>query len=339
MKNKILMLTLMIVLAFMACEKDPLNNGNGNNGNGGNNGGGQQGEMIGSLSNLWQDQRAAQTQTFNITVNNYTEIVGQQGTKIRIYSTSFLLNGAPVTGAFQVELIEAYDKGAVIGLGLNTMGRDLFGNYGAMVSAGEFYINATQNGQALTINPRSPITVSSAPFPDGDFNNAMIPLLLEADTAVGDSVWVPIDSASMGNCRDSSMINLGQSTYCFEISDNARWINCDYFANFGVALTNMTVNLPNTYNATNTEVLISFDGLNLVTNLHANSGSSFSLGNFYQVPIGQAIHLIVIAEQNGNLVYHIQSLNIANNQVVTLTPTDLTGTTVANLQTQLSNLP
>lgn len=110
-------------------------------------------------------------------------------------------------------------------------------------------------------------------------------------------------------------------------------------AMMAVANKDSATTLTNTYNSTNTEVLISFDGVNLLTDLYVNNGSFFSLGSFYQIPVGQAIHLIVIAEQNGNLVDHIQSLTVVNNQMVILAPSDLTDTNIANLQTQLSNLP
>ncbi len=332
-KTKILMLALFALLAIIACRKDDPTPDDDNDDDQV-----QQGEAISSLSSFWQDQKAAKVQRLTATIAPYNEVIGAKGTKISFYSNSFLLNGAPVTGSIDVDLIEAYDKSDILEMGLNTMGRDEWGNYGAMISAGEFYLNASQNGQTLTINPNSPVQIATASFPDADFNNSMMPLLLEADSTVGDSVWVPIDTF-MGNCQDSAMILLGQSNYCFQISDNSSWINCDYFASWNTPLTGMTVNLPSTYNASNTQVIISFDALNLITDLYDNSGSSFSTGTYYQIPIGQQIHLIVIAEQNGVLVYNIQAITVVNGQTVTLAASDIVGTTAANLQTQLSNLP
>ncbi|MGH1334929.1 MAG: hypothetical protein ACRBFS_02300 [Aureispira sp.] len=345
-KTKILFLALFAVLAIMACRKDDPNTNTGGTtggsgtGGGTGGGGGQQGEMIANLGDFWESQKQGKIQQLTATAGQYTELTGAQGTKVTIYSNSLLLNGAVVTGSVDIDLIEAYDKGDMLLMGLNTMGRDNFGNYRAMISAGEFFFSASQNGQALDINPNSPIQIATAAFPSADFNNDMIPLLLEEDTIVaGDSVWVPIDSVVMGNCQDSFMISLGQSNYCFQIGSNSRWTNCDYFANWGTALTGMTVNLPTTHDGVNTKVYISFDGLNLLTNLRYNSGGVFTLGSNYRVPVGQAVHLVVVAEQNGVLVHNIQALTVANNQTLTLASTDITGITAANLQTQLSTLP
>jgi hypothetical protein len=85
--------------------------------------------------------------------------------------------------------------------------------------------------------------------------------------------------------------------------------------------------------------MLSFDGLNVITNLNQDATGAFVLGTGYRVPIGQATNLIVIGEQNGVLVYHIQAVVIANNQVITIPTTGITGTTVSVLQAQLSNLP
>ncbi len=330
--TQIVLLGLFVVLAIVACQEENLDPDNKDD---------PKEEAIGSLSNFWYDQRTSKTQTFTVTSGSWSEIVGAEGTKITIYSNSFLRNGQPVSGNFQVDLIEVYDKGTMMTMGLNTMGLAPSGSLDAMVSGGEFYINATQNGQELDINPSSPIQVATAPFPDADFNNDMMPLELGIATTGGALGWIPNGTAPMSNCRDSSMIALGQSTYCFQIGNNAQWTNCDYFNNTGTPLTDITVKLPNIYDGNNASVMITFDGLNLVTDMYSgfSNDGSFFLSGTYQIPLGQDIHLVVIAEQNGNLVYHIQSINVTNNQVVTLGPSDLINTTVANLQTQLSNLP
>jgi hypothetical protein len=334
--TKMILVALLATLVLIGCRKDDDNSNNGNNGN--TNGTSYQGDAITSVEGFWQSQRAAKIQKKTITAGTYSRITGAAGTKIDIYSNSLLKNGVAVTGTVDIELIEAYDKADLLSMGLHTMGRDYAWNYAPMVSAGEFYFKASQNGQDLEINPNGPIQITTAAFPDADFNTSMMPLILEADSAVTDSVWVPVDT-SMGNCRDSAMVNLGQSAYCFSIANNATWINCDYFYNSGAALTSMTVNLPTGFTSANTQVMLSFDGLNVITNLNQDATGAFVLGTGYRVPIGQATNLIVIGEQNGVLVYHIQAVVIANNQVITIPTTGITGTTTAALQAQLSNLP
>lgn len=328
---------LLALLVLIGCRKDDDNNNNNNN-NGNNNGVQYQGDAIANVEDFWQGRRAARIQKKTVTAGTFTTITGSAGTEIRILSNTFLKNGAAVTGTVDIELIEAYDKSDLLQMGLHTMGRDAFGNYAPMVSAGQFYFEASQNGQALEINPNAPLQITTDAFPDADFNNNMMPLVLEGDTSVPDSVWVPVDSF-MNNCQDSFMISLGQSTYCFDIADNARWINCDYFYNSGTALTGMTVNLPTGFTGSNTQVILSFDGLNLITNLREGPTGVFTLGSGYNIPVGQAVHLVIVGEQNGVLVHNIQPLTVANSQVVTISATDITGTTATNLQTQLGNLP
>lgn len=334
MKMKILMIALWSVLAIVACRKDELNNG-GNSG-----GSSQQGEAITSLDHFWEAQRADRAKTYTITAGKNGKLITDQGAIIRYSSNTFLLNGNPVTGSVDLQFTEVYDKGDMMAMGLNTMGRDLDGTYAPMVSAGEFYLEASQNGQPLTFQRNNLPYVSTAPFPSADWNNNMLALTLESDPQLGDSVWVPIDSIPLGDCGDSTQVNIGENTYCFQIGNNASWTNCDYFMSWTTPLTSITVNLPSTHDEVNTDVLLSFNGMNIITQLFAPAGSStFEVPNGYQVPVGQAINLVVIAEQNGVLVHHIQALTIANNQTVTLTASDMVGITATNLQTLLSNLP
>ena len=321
----------MMALGLVACEPEQI----------------QQvvkGESITSLDAFWASQRTDQTQRFSVDAAQTQTITGSQGTKITLYANSFQLNGSPVTGMIDIELIEAYEKDDMILLGMNTMGKDPWGwyaqgGYGALESAGEFYFNATQNGQALDITWPYP-ELSTAGFPSADFNNDMLPFVLEMDSTVAnDSVWVPIDSFS-NSCADSIQVSLGQSTYCFNFGNNSSWINCDYFYSWGTALTNMTVTLPSGYGNSNTDVMLSFDGLNMITNLYADPVTqAYSLGTNYQAPVGQAVHLVIIAENNGSLGYAIQSFTLTQGHAVTIAPADMQPTTAANLQTQLATLP
>lgn len=320
------LLAVGLLIGMVACDNDQLVP--------------QQGEMVGSLSNFYKDQKTSMTQTFTINAGQTEMVTGSQGTKITVYANSFGNNGVPATGNIDVELVEAYDKATMLMLGMTTMGRDLFGTPSPLVSGGEFFLEVSQNGQPLELVGTGP-QLQTAAFPDADFVQTMEPFLLDTDTPSDSSTWVPVDSNNiMNNCQDSVMISLGQSSYCFQVGDNAQWINCDYFYSWNVPLTNVQVTMPNNYDFTNTRVFLSFDNLNMLTNLNANfSGPSntFDLGQFYHAPIGEPVHLVIISEQNGSLEYAIQSMTLTSGHSVTINQTDMLPTTVAGLQTQLNN--
>lgn len=325
-KNSMLFVFGLMILGMMSCDKstpDPIN---------------PTGESISSVKDFMQGQRAAKTQNFTVDAGTAQTITGTQGTKINLAANSFYLNGSPVTGNIDVELIEAYDKGSMVLMGMTTMGKDWLGNYSPLISGGEFFFKASQNGQVLDIQGTRP-QLSSAPFPTANFNSNMQSFILTADTSSADSVWTNNPDSTFYNCADSVQVSLGQSTYCFQFGDNNSWVNCDYFYNWGSSLSPITVNLPSAYIGSNTNVLISFDGLNVITGLYDSTPSVFSTGNGYEVPIGQAVNIILISEQNGVLEYAIIPTTISSNHSTTIVQSSISTTSAANLQLLLANLP
>ena len=105
------------------------------------------------------------TQNFQIdAANGMTTLTSANGVEIDINANCLTLNGNPVTGQIDVEYAEVLMVVKCWISDKTTMGKLPNGDMAMLVSGGEFYINATQNGQQLdlgcTMNLRIPTNLT-----------------------------------------------------------------------------------------------------------------------------------------------------------------------------------
>ena len=94
-------------------------------------------------------------QTFKINANETSTIEGENGTLIIIAKNSLLnQKGKRINGAVNFELIEAYDLSDMIMYNLTTLADN-----NMLETGGMFYLNATQNGKPLKVNPSKPMLI------------------------------------------------------------------------------------------------------------------------------------------------------------------------------------
>lgn len=276
------------------------------------------------LKNYFQDNEASAVQTFTLDADNPTTITGSQGTSIDFYSSSFeTSSGQIVTGNVEIEFIEIFSKEDMIRLNKPTVGMQYNGNYGTLISGGEFKVTATQNGETLSLRPGYSMQLT-VPAPNGvDPEMEIFYGSIDDDTLT----WNP---------SDSSLI-WGQNNQYNAYFDSLNWINCDYFMNSGGQLTTVQVEVPAGFNNNNCALFVSFDGMNSITNFYNFSNSVFSTGASYQIPVGTDVHFIALSFINGNPHVAIVPAEIQNNHYETIT--SLTQTTSTQFQNDLSNLP
>jgi hypothetical protein len=279
------------------------------------------------------NKKEAPKQTFTINANQYQRVKGSKGTIIDFSPNSFKTqSGQPVSGSVTIELREMYSKSDMIFSKAPTMS-----NHSLLVSGGELYLQAFQNGSKLElagsdkVNAKFPVQNNIAPMaefynPSGSFEDRDEPIDWysgDYDSTGTDSVVVMADSIEF------------QEYYTFNL-DGMNWINCDYFYNSPGPFTDITVNVGTQFNASNCVVYVSFDGMSSLASLYTlGMNNTFSYG-YPSIPEGLGVHIVAIANINGQyysaIVPATLSANFSTN--VTLTPT-----TEAQITTAVGQLP
>jgi len=73
----------------------------------------------------------------------------ENGVQITINGSCLTKNGNAVTGAVDVEYVEIFNKGTMLTTNKPTMGILPNGDKALLISGGEFFVEATQDGEAL----------------------------------------------------------------------------------------------------------------------------------------------------------------------------------------------
>ena len=239
-------------------------------------------------------------QIHTVDVTSTVWVYGDLGTYIQISPCSFLnSDGNEVTGEIEFELIEAQTK-----LDMLKLNRPTFTSDGQLlVSGGILYVNATQNGEDLIINPDCGLQVINMPnTTNNGFNGSMQYFSGNVD---GDGVFgwdlEEEDTLAVQTWQDDFGTGLG---FGFEI-DSIGWINCDYFYNTGDSLTEVQVELPNGYDGNNTQVFIYYNSINSLAGLYdTDQDGVFDLGAGYETPVGMLVRFIAISGDSVNGYNH-----------------------------------
>jgi hypothetical protein len=131
----------------------------------------------------------------------------------------------------------------------------------------------------------------------------------------------------------------GNQYYAF--LGNFGWSNVDRFYNDPRPKTTILVGVPEGYNNTNSSVFLSYDGEDAgLANLDTyNPASGLFSEHYGQIPIGLECHVIFVTEEGNNWKYAIQSVTIAENGVITITDSETSIVTEAQLTAIINGLP
>lgn len=318
-KTKLSFLLLAGTLSFYACKKetqvvDPVVNPSVST------------PSAAQLTNLFRNYEQSLKQSFVLDSDNPTTIVGSQGTSLNFGANSFVTQaGVPVTGNVNITLIEIFDKGGMILANKPTMGETWGGNIEPIISGGEFFVTAEQNGNQLRLAPFASYQ-ATVPAPAGVDPNMD---LFYGDESRGNDtlIWNPADSGRIQGT--------GNSYFC--IFDSLRWINCDYFWNDPNPKTNVSAQLPAGFTNQTCKVFISFNGLNSITSFFHYNAGIYSTAPSYQLPTTLGINLVAISVINNVPHMSVTPATITNNILIPINP--LTPTTTAAMLTTINNLP
>ncbi len=277
------------------------------------------------------------TQNFQIDVaNGMTTLTSANGVEIDIDANCLTLNGNAITGQVDIEYVEVFDGGQMLITDKTTMGKLPNGDMTMIISGGEFYINATQNGQQLdlgcTMNLRIPASLTA---PDNGMTlwNGVI----DND---GNLEWEEEDNTAPG--QGGVFLEQGaggQSYYAF--FNNFGWTNVDKFYSYAGLKTQILASVPSGYNFENSAVYLHYDGEgNALAKLDTYDANSGLFSEHYgQIPVGLACHIIFATEENGQWRYAIKAVTITENAVYPFALSETTIGSEAQLVAAINALP
>ncbi len=292
-----------------------------------------------ALNERFNDNRRTAVQTFQIDASVGGTITGEQGTNVIIPANAIGLNGVAVTGNIDVELIEIYDKASMVLQNMSTKGRKPNGDEEALKSAGEFFINAKQNGQQLEVLTN--ITVQSRELSPQDWEQMNV--FRAGDNLEDTDLWQEADEDQDGNndvaeAREGHGPNGTFVMYsAFDMSEFG-WTNLDIWYNFSGQLTDLFVDVPDGYNGDNCAVYLSYDGEAGLARMDIyDTQLEMFTEHFGRIPVGKEVHFIFISEVGGQIYYAIQAATIQQDHIEEIT--NLQPISQADLTTLINNLP
>ena len=300
-----------------------------------------------ALNERFLDNRNDAAQVFTIDAAVGGTITGSQGTKVEFQANSFGINGNPVTGNVKVTLIEIYDKASMLLNNKSTLGQKANGDKEALKSAGEFFVAAVQGTNELDLIKKAKIT--SREIDPTKVDGAMQIFRTggkddDCDGIDDDCDWVAADENNDGQ-QDKPQIREAKNTaggvvvtYGFDITAFG-WTNLDRWYNYAGPKTKIFIDVPEGFDGDNCAVFLSYDGEPTALarmDIYDETAEMFT-EHYGSLPIGQQIHIIMVAEIDGQLHYAINAATVVNNHIEVIT--SLSPTTQNALEALINALP
>ena len=267
-----------------------------------------------NLKNLFSQNTDNLIQIFHMNATDNTiTFTSPSGVTLTIDRSCLRKNGLNVSGIVDFEYIEIFDKGSMLVTNKTTLG--LVGTEKHLLtSGGEFYINATQASEQLTMTCDMFLNVPTSIT--GGTDNSMNAFLGEED-ADGNIIW---NNSTSNEFWAASLTPSATETYNTFVGKFG-WFNCDKFISFPNGSTKITAYVPQEYG--NGKSLVFLAAKNFPNSLGQTSGT---------YPIGLECSLIFVAEDNGNIKYAIkQNIMLSANHQVTFQTSEMATATTAQM--------
>ena len=280
------------------------------------------------------------TQHFTLIAENGTSVfTSDKGVKLTIYGNCLTLNGNPVTGEVDIEYAEVFDPGTMLVTNKTTMGALPGGGFGLIISGGEFYINATQNGQQLDINCNMNLIIPANLTGGIDNEMTLWTGIIDED---GNLKWTENDQTADGQggvFGEGQGGGEGAAYYAF--FGTFGWTNVDRFYSDPRPKTTILADVPDGYNFGNSAIYLHYDGegSSLAKLDSFDNVSQLFTEHYGQIPIGLECHVIFATEDNGQWRYAVKAVTVQANDVYTFTLAETTLGSEAALVSVINALP
>jgi hypothetical protein len=278
------------------------------------------------------------TQQFTINAADGGTVTGEQGTKITFYSNAFLAqDGTAVTGNVTVELVEIFRKSDMLLARKPTNGRKPDGTISTLISGGEFFVNATQDGKQLKL--ANGFLLAAPADNTGGAEEGMF-LFNGVEKCEGNDCRLAWEQgqARVEVGQKGTATGGGQTEY-MAFQSRFGWTNIDKWYNDPRPKTTLYVDVPEGYNNTNCAVYLSYDGepAALASFDVYNEDTALFTEHYGQIPVGLQVHFIFVSVVNGQWNYAIQPATITQNHVQVIS--NVQPVTEAQLETLINDLP
>jgi hypothetical protein len=277
------------------------------------------------------------TQTFTMTAGTGAHtFTTAKGVQFTINSNCLTLAGNPVTsGQIDIKYAEVFDPGTMIVTDKTTMGKLPNGDMAMIISGGEFYINATRNGQQLDITCQMQLIIPTSLTGGADPQMSLWDGVIDAD---GNLDWNRQDPVGQGGLFTEGQ---GANAQYIAFLNDFGWTNVDRFYSDPRPKTTILAQVPIGYNFQNSGVYLHYDGegSSLAKLDTFNSGTNQFSEHYGQIPIGLQCHVIFVTEENGNFRYAIKAVTVAAGDVYIFTDAETTLGTQAQLTAAINALP
>ncbi|MFB9055953.1 hypothetical protein ACFFU9_04290 [Mariniflexile ostreae] len=288
-----------------------------------------------SFNNLREKALDKLTQNFQFDAED-TNVVftSQKGVKISINTSCLTLNGEPVTGPVDLEYVEIFEKGNMLATNKPTMGLKPNGDKALLLTGGEFFVEATQNGTALETTCSFQMEIPA------DLTGGVDPEMILWDGIIDDDGNLVWDEQERDAANGKGGV-FGEGNQYFGFFQSFGWTNVDRFYNDSREKTTILVGVPTGYNNANSAVYISYDGEETgLAQLDTYDETTGLFSEHYgQIPIGLECHIIFATEENNNWKYAIKAVTIVENDIITFTEAETELATEAQLATLINGLP
>jgi hypothetical protein len=276
---------------------------------------------------------ALDTQTFTFNAEDgATTFTTANGVQFTINGNCLTQNGNPITGQVVVEYAELFNPGTMLVTNKPTMGRMPNGDMSLLISGGEFYINATKNGQQLAISCPMQVIIPANLTGGADTGMSLWDGTIDED---GNLEWDEQDRAN----GENGVFVEGPNYYAY--FSNFGWTNVDRFYSDPRPKTTILAEAPTGYNFENSAIYLHYDGEgSSLAKLDTFNPTTNQFSEHYgQIPVGLECHVIFVTEDNGQWRYAIKSVTIAANDVYVFTLAETTVGTEAQLIAAINALP
>ncbi len=285
------------------------------------------------------ENREEAKQTFTLDSESGGQVSGSEGTILYFPANSFVdQDGNPVAGNANIELIEIYDKAKMLLTKMPTNGKRPNGDVETLISGGEFYINATQNGEQLELANAFQIFA-----PTDEFDEEMRIFNGQDNDCAGDDlecdiVWEEDEQGGLEPMQREGPNGTGVMGYGGFLN-NFGWTNIDRWYSDPRPKTVLYVDAPEGYDDTNCNIYVSYDGEPTALALLDiyNTDSELFSEHYGLIPIGLEVHIIFVSVQDGQYVYAIQAATIEEDHLEVIGTTSTA--TEAELVALINTLP